>query len=155
MTWSLALKYGDLAVDGNGHSFAVVRDEAKLIQDLKAALLHKQGADYTSPSYGSTLEGGTTPDGVQNIGFIGRTVDEMLIVEIEEEIRRVLVAHQQTQINRARDDEASYGRITLSRGEILLSVGDIVVEQSGDMLSINVYIQTGSGTITPVRFLFS
>jgi hypothetical protein len=155
MTWSLALKYGDLAVDGNGHSFAVVRDEAKLIQDLKAALLHRQGSDYTSPSYGSTLEGGVTPDGVQNLGFIGRTIDDMLLVEVEEEIRRVLVAHQQTQITRARDDEASYGRITLSRGEILLSVGDIVVEQSGDMLSINVYIQTGSGTITPVKFLFS
>lgn len=155
MTWSLALRYGDLAVDGSGHSLAVVRDEAKLVQDLKAALLTQQGSDTTSLSYGSLLEGGVSRDGIQNIGFIGRNLDEMLVIEIEEEIRRVLVAHQQYQVSRARNDESTYGRITLSRGEILLGIGDVVVDQTNDVLSINVYIQTGSGTTTPIKFLFS
>lgn len=155
MTWSLALKNGDLSVDGEGHSLAVVREEAKLIQDLKAALLHKRGSTYTSPGYGSILEGGTTPDGVKHSGFIGRTINEMLVLEVEEEIRRVLMAHQQSQVSRARSDESTYGRITLGRGEILLSVGEIIVKQTDDVLSVNVYIQTGSGTITPIKFLFT
>ena len=149
------MKHGDLSVDGRGHSLAVARDEEKLLQDLKSALLHKQGEDFTVPGYGSILEGGVTPDGVRAMGFIGRTIDELLMLEIEEEVRRVLSAHQQYQVSRAKNDEATYGRITLSRGEILLSVGKISVEQSSDLLSINVYLQTGSGSTVPVQMLFS
>lgn len=149
------MKNGDLSVDGSGHSLAVVRDEAKLVQDLKTALLTPQGSESTATAYGTLLEGGVSPDGVQNVGFIGKKIDAMLMMEVEEEVRRVLVAHQQTQVSRARNDEATYGRITLSRGEILLAIRDVVVEQTNDVLSINVYMQTGSGTITPIKFLFS
>jgi len=158
MTWSLSLKDGDLAVDGRGHSLAVVRDEGKLLQDLKSALLHRQGEDPTTPSYGSLLEGGTTPNGVRSSGFIGQNIDQMLLLEIEEEVRRVLVRHQTSQVVRAKSDEATYGRITLSRGEILLNIGQITAEQTLEeptRLSINIYLQTGSGSTVPVRMLFS
>ena len=154
MTWSLALKDGDLGIDGRGHSLAVVREEAKLLQDLKSALLHRQGEEIAASNYGSRLEGAIV-DGVEESGFIGRTINRMLILEIEEEIRRVLVEHQHSQVLRAKRDESVYGRITLSRGEILLNIGDINVEQTDDFLSVNVYIQTGSGSVLPVSMMFS
>jgi len=145
MTWSFHVKNGDLNFAGPG-GFATVTGQQKLVQDLKNWLLEPRGTDPFHPDYGSVLDGGVMPDGTEAISTIGGLVTGEAMLNIEAEIRRVLVGYQQMQFDRINREHAQYGgRNTFSNGEILASVQDVIISQVGDTVLAQCVIRTASG----------
>jgi hypothetical protein len=70
MSWSLRIQNGDLMLDGTNLGRAT--GSAKLIQDLRCAILEKMGTDDLHPEYGSLLDGGRDESGDVQPGYIGR-----------------------------------------------------------------------------------
>lgn len=145
MSWSFQLKNGDLNFAGPG-GFATVTGQQKLVQDLKDWLLEPRGSDPFHPDYGSILDGGIASDGTVIEGSIGSVITSESLLTIESEIRRVLGAYQQVQIQRLQRESALYnGLNTFSAGEILSSIDDVQVIQVGDTILVTVFITTGDG----------
>jgi len=146
MTWSFQVYNGDLNISGPG-GFATVTGQQKLIQDLKDWLLTPRGTDPFHPDFGSSLDGGVMPDGTVIEAAIGSLITAESMTSIESEVRRVLNAYQQQQLNRiAREAPLYAGQNTFSAGEILQSVNDVNVTQVGPTLLVAVSITTGDGS---------
>lgn len=146
MTWSLHLKNGDLNFSGPG-GFATVSGEQKLVQDLKCWILEPRGTDPLHPDYGSTLDGGTLPDGTEIESVIGDVISAESLITIESEIRRVLQAYQQQQLDRLTRENALYGgKNTFAASEILQSVVAVNVQQVADTVFVQCVIQTANGS---------
>lgn len=141
MSWSLHLKNGDLAL-GEAR-YGAVTGPAKLVQDLRCALLERIGTDPQHPSFGSSLDGGRLPDGTELPSLIGRKDWARVIVEVESEIRRIERNHQARQVSRIEADKFTYGRPTLTPSEILVAIDGIDAVQVGDTLLVRVSLQTG------------
>lgn len=144
MTWSLQLRNGDLSL-GNA-SYGTVTGEDKLVQDLRTYILEQMGTDDMHPTFGSLLNGGRLEDGTVVPGSIGDINDSFTQLEVESEIRRIVIDFQGRQLRRAKDDRTVFGKTTLTRGEILLSVVDIDMQQTGDILNITIILQTAKGS---------
>lgn len=145
MTWSFHTKNGDLNFAGPG-GFATVTGQQKLIQDLKNWLLEPRGTDALHPDYGAVLDGGLLPDGSEAESLIGSQLTSEALVLVESEIRRVLAAYQQQQLDRLTRESALYGgKNTFSAGEILVAVQAVNVQQVADTVFVTVTIQTGDG----------
>lgn len=145
MTWSLAVVNGDLSVAGPG-GYATVSGQDKLVQDLKNWLLEPRGTDPINPDYGATLDGGQLPDGSFMDPVIGDLVTAETLLTIESEVRRVLAAYQQQQLDRITKESAQYGgKNTFSAGEILSAVNDVNLTQVGDMVFVQCVITTADG----------
>lgn len=142
MSWSLRLHNGDLALSGS--SLATVTNEEKLVQDLRCALLEKMGTDSLHPTYGSTIDGGTLPDGNEAPGVIGLS-PQAAAMTVQSEIQRVVQTYQAQQLARAKNDRLTYNRVSLTPNEVLLSVPSITIEQKQNALNITVTLQTASG----------
>lgn len=145
MTWSFHTKNGDLNFAGPG-GFATVTGQQKLIQDLKNWLLEPRGTDPIHPDYGAILDGGTLPDGSYADSIIGGELSGEALVLIESEVRRVLGAYQQQQLDRLTREMALYGgKNTFSMGEILVGVTGVALQQVSDAVLVTCTIQTGDG----------
>lgn len=145
MTWSFQIKNGDLNFAGPG-GFATVTGQQKLVQDLKSWLLTPRGTDAFHPDYGSVLDGGSMPDGTVIEGSIGSLISSESLMTIESEVRRVLNAYQQQQLDRLTREAPLYGgKNTFSAGEILASVNDVKVVQVGNVALVTCSISTGDG----------
>lgn len=144
MTWSLQLRNGDLTL-GNA-SYGTVTGERKLVQDLRAYVLEQMGTDDMHPEFGSLIDGGRLPDGTEVQGTIGKMNTELARVEVEAELRRLINAFQARQLQRAKDDRIVYGKTTLTKGEVLLGLSDMVFTRSGDALSVVLVLQTAADT---------
>lgn len=146
MTWSLHIKNGDLNFSGPG-GFATVSGQQKLVQDLKCWILEPRGTDPMHPDYGSTLDGGLLPDGTHIDSVIGDVISSETLVKIESEIRRVLQAYQQQQLDRLTRENAQYGgKNTFSADEILQSILAVNLQQVADTVFVQCVIQTPDGT---------
>lgn len=141
MSWSLQLKNGDLTL-GEAR-YGAVTGSAKLIQDLRCALLERIGTDPQHPAFGSSLDGGRLPDGTELPSLIGRKDWARVVVEVESEIRRIERNHQARQTSRIEADKFTYGRPTLTPAEILVSIDGIESIQVGDTLLVRVSLVTG------------
>lgn len=145
MTWSLAIVNGDLSFAGPG-GYATVTGQSKLMQDLRDWLLEPRGTDPIHPDYGSTLDGGTLPDGTPADSVIGDLITSESLLTIETEVRRVLAAYQQQQLDRITSEAAIYGgKNTFAAGEILSSVDAVNVQQVADTVFVQCVIQTADG----------
>lgn len=145
MSWSFHIKNGDLNLAGPG-GFATVTGQQKLIQDLKDWLLTPRGTDPMHPDYGSVLDGGILPDGTVANSYIGGLVTSENLIEIEAEVRRILAAYQQQQLDRLTRENALFGgKNTFSAGEILASVSDVNLQQVGDTVLATCVIETANG----------
>lgn len=145
MTYSLNVKGGDLSLGGPG-GLSVVTGTDKLIQDLKCWLLEPMGTDPIHPDYGSILDGGSLPGSGRMAGLIGTEIDSTSILKVEAEVRRILTAYQQQQIDRIRIERTIYnGKNTYNFGEILYSVDSVSARQFKDTIIVNVSIRTASG----------
>jgi hypothetical protein len=143
MSWSLELRNGDLTVEGA--SLGTCTGSQKLVQDLRCHILEHMGTDSMHPTFGSTLDGGTGSDGLYNPGVIGETDLELVTLEIESELTRIIKEHQNKQLARAKQDRLVYGKATLSPGEVLYSLAGISFVQNQDVLFVVVSITTASG----------
>lgn len=146
MTWSFHTKNGDLNLGGAGGGFAIVTGQQKLVQDLKNWLLEPRGTDPIHPDYGALLDGGLLPDGTEADSIIGNELNAETLILIESEVRRVLGAYQQQQLDRLTAESALYGgKNTFSAGEILVAVQNVALQQASDTVLVTVTIQTGDG----------
>lgn len=143
MSWSLRLKNGDLALDGR--NIAQVNGAAKLVQDLKCAILEPRGHDVYHPSFGSIIDGGVDQNGVYSPSVIGEHDWAFVALRVESEIRRICSEYQQAQIIRDKDDRLRYGRSTLDLSEVLEAVTGVNILQSQDTMKVEVSIRTASG----------
>lgn len=141
MTWSLALRHGDLDLSPNA-SLGTVTGSDKLVQDLRCFLLERMGSDDLHPTFGSLLDGGFR-DGQYVEGVIGVLNDELAALAVETEIRRMVAAYQAAQLARARGDRATYGKATLTKGEVLLSLDAIDIVQASETMVITLHLTTG------------
>lgn len=145
MTWSFLIRNGDLSFAGPG-GFATVTGQGKLIQDLRHWLLEPRGSDPMHHEYGSTLDGGTLADGTVVPSSIGGVFSGYHLLLIENEVRRILSAYQTVQAARIKRDNLRFGgKNTMTTGEILRRVDDVVVTQLGDTAVVNIRITTGNG----------
>lgn len=143
MTWSLKLRHGDFTV--SNAEFGTVINEDKLVQDLTCHLLEAMGTDDLHPGYGSLIDGGTRPDGIEVPSVIGESDVELVALEIESEIRRVAREHRAKQLNRAKEDRFVYNKVTLTPGEVLLAISNIDFVQIEDVLHVKVSLETATG----------
>jgi hypothetical protein len=153
MSWSLALRNGDLALGGT--HLATTTSVPKLVQDLRCALLEPMGTDDLHPSFGSVIDGGRRPDGTEVPSLIGSTRWGRAAVEIRAEIMRIADEHRSRQLARAREDQLVYGKPTLEPGEVLISVRGIDMMQVQDTLMIRVTLEVGNGTTREINIPFS
>lgn len=147
MSWSLQLKDGDLNPSG-ALGYRVVTGPQKLIQDLRGWILEPRGSDPLHPEYGSTLDGGIYPDGTAASTMIGETVTKELAMNIEQELRRVLLAYQTLQLRRVEREQYELGgKNTLAPGEALLRIKGIEMKQVATMVVAAVQIQSNGGQV--------
>lgn len=145
MTYSLNIRGGDLSLGGPG-GLSTVTSTDKLIQDLKCWLLERIGTDPLHPDYGSTLDGGGVPGGPQMNGLLGNAIDQVTILQVEAEVRRILDLYRQQQINRIQIEQTLYnGKNTYTFGEILFAVDSVNATQFKDTIIVNVAIRTANG----------
>jgi hypothetical protein len=142
MTWSLQIRNGDLTLAA-AH-YGTVTGEQKLVQDFRAYLLERMGTDDMHPDYGSLLDGGRLPSGRSVQGIIGETDPDIAELTISTEIKRIANEYQARQLERAKEDRQIYGKTTLTRGEVLLSVDKIDFVQDMDALQITVVLSTAT-----------
>lgn len=146
MTYSLQVFNGDLNFGGPG-GFAIVTGQNKLIQDLKDWILEPRGTDPIHPDYGALLDGGALPDGTVQGPIIGDLITPATMILIESEVRRILGAYQQQQLDRLNREMVQYGgKNTFSMGEVLLAINGVTLQQVSDTVLVNVSITTGDGS---------
>lgn len=148
MSWSLQLRNGDLTI--GGASFGTVTNQAKLVQDLRCAILERMGTDEDHPWFGSLIDGGRL-NGVEQESLIATTDWNVAALSIEAEIRRLVSQYQTQQINRTQADRTAYGKPTLTPSELLMSVANIEFFQAQDNLLCRVTLVTGAGTEIPIN----
>lgn len=150
MTWSLQLQGGDISPTG-AHGYAVVSGSQKLMQDVRSWMLEPRGSDPMHPEGGSTLDGGTLPDGSVVPTSLGTAGDAERLAEIDSEIRRVLFAYQRVQVARAEREALSLGGLsTFSPGELLWDVADVQLRQYQDVVLAGVALVSSNGTSIPL-----
>lgn len=137
MSWSLKVRNGDLVI-GAGRFDTVTRD-AKLVQDFRHFLLEGLGHDPDYPWYGSSLE-----------DEIGEYDWRFAKVRLESEIRRIGSLYQRMQMERAKNDQQRYNKSTLTAGEVLAAIDDVLFYQSADVLRITVVLRTARDTTVAI-----
>lgn len=142
MSWSLKVSHGDLVL--SQASLSTVSGSDKLAQDLRAFILERMGTDDLHPEFGSLLDGGIR-NGEYVEGVIGQSNDALSLALVQREIRRIVADYQARQLTRARNDAAIYGKATLAKGEVLLSLSRIDTTQVEDTMNITLDILAGDG----------
>lgn len=148
MSWSLELRGGDLVV--GGASFGTVTQQAKLVQDLRCAILERMGTDEDHPWFGSLIDGGRL-NGREQESLIATTDWNVAVLAVESEIRRIVDLYQKQQIVRSERDRSTYGKPTLTPGELLMGVQGIQFFQAQDNLLCRVTLLTGADSEIPIN----
>lgn len=143
MSWSLQLRNGDLVSDGA--SLAQVTGYAKLVQDLRCAILERRGMDDLHPTFGSMIDGGYDNAGNWVEPLIGEDQIDFVVLSVDTDLRRIMAEHQQKQASRAKNDRLTYGESTLNNSELLLEVKSVDFTQINDELLVNITLHTGVG----------
>lgn len=141
MSWSLQLRGGDLVI--GGASFGTTTGQNKLVQDLRCAILERMGTDEDHPWFGSLIDGGRL-NGVDQSSIIATDDWDVAVLAVEGEIRRIADQYQKQQIARNERDRTTYGKPTLTPGELLMGIGDIQFYQAQDNLLCRVTLITGA-----------
>lgn len=141
MSYSLQIQNGDLLI--GGATLGVVKGSAKLIQDLRCAILERMGTDDAHPGYGSLIDGGRL-NGQEQPSMIASSDWGRAVTVIESEIRRIATQYQNAQITRLRADKSTYGKPTLTPDELLMGISSIQFFQAQDNLLVKIGLTTGS-----------
>ena len=143
MSKSFALVNGDLAVDGR--SYSEVSGQTKLAQDLKLWILERVGTDPATPTYGSTLDGGTI-NGVEIPSMIGAVSTKANTLTIQSITQNIIAQYQQMQLAKIQIEMQQYGgQTTLSNDEIIYSINNVKAVQADDTIVVQADITTLAG----------
>lgn len=142
MSWSLALSNGDFTL--NGAQLGTVSGGNKLLQDMRCSVLEPMGTDDMHPDYGSLFDGGVLPDGTSAPSIIGSPAHTSGPA-IGAELQRLATYYRNQQLNRAKSDQVTYNRVTLTPAEVLisLSVTNLVINQ--DSVAVAAALESASG----------
>jgi hypothetical protein len=150
MSYSLDIQSGDFTLSGPG-GLSTVSGRDKLIQDLRCWMLEQIGNDPMHPELGSALDGGVLPDGTIIETTIGNIITKKAMLDLENEVRRVISQYQQQQLSKIRSEQMLYGGIYhLDPGEILLGIADVEVTQTGATLVARITIRTAENVLIPL-----
>lgn len=127
---SLRIKDGDISL-GPGRRAEFVDGRDKLIQDLKLWLMEPFGRGFLTPNFGSVL--------YEEIGAGGA---ESRLLEIEEEIRRVLELYQAWQVERLRSAKQNGLLQNFSKSEVLNVIESIEARADGTTVFVDIRVST-------------
>lgn len=143
MASNFRIAKGDLVV--SGRAYDRVDGSAKLMQDLMLQILERIGTDPSTPTYGSTLDGGVI-DGQPVDAFVGGPSTSARARGISAEVRRVLEQYQELQIQKMNlEMSLNNGKHTLSADQVLESIDSIETSLVADMIVVRVGVSTRSG----------
>lgn len=153
MAWSLALRNGDLTL--GQAQYGTVTNEAKLVQDLRCWILERMGTDDMHPNFGALIDGGTAADGTERAGVIGTTDIDLAQTLVESEIWRIVREYQAQQLARAKSERQTYGKTTFTKGEVLVRLEHVELQQSLDSLNVHLFIVTAADTQIDLSLTFN
>lgn len=133
-----------------GASFGTVTQQTKLVQDLRCAILERMGTDEDHPWFGSLIDGGRL-NGVDQESLIGTSDWNLAVLSIESEIRRIVDQYQKQQILRTEQDRTTYGKPTLTPGELLMGISNVQFFQAQDNLLCRITLVTGADAEIPLN----
>lgn len=142
------MRNGDLVVGGS--SFGAVAEQPKLVQDLRCAILERMGTDEDHPWFGSLIDGGRL-NGVEQESLIATDDWNYAVLAVEAEIRRIVDQYQKQQLVRTEQDRSTYGKPTLTPGELLMGVSNLQFFQAQDNLLCRVTLVTGADAEFPLN----
>lgn len=128
MSFSLALRGGDLAMEGS--HLQIVYGVEKLEQDLQLWVAERYGIDRFHPGMGSRLQ-----------DFIGGVIGFSTRTAIYNEVLRVLNNYQKVQYLGLRSAPSLY-----SLSELLWSINDVQVGVGFDTVAVNVNVSNAEAT---------
>lgn len=130
---TLRLADGDLVI-GTNRDYAPVTGAAKVMQDLRGALLEPLGNDRFHLGYGSRLE-----------SFVAMVGDEGAIYEVEQEVRRVVANY--AAIQRDRIEAETYGGVptTFTTDEVVDTISGVSARVSNETVRVSVVVGTAAG----------
>lgn len=137
---TLALTHGDLVVGSTG--YATLDGAAKVLQDVRCALLEPLGTDRFHPGFGSSLD-----------QFVGQQQDSLTATTIQTEIRRVVDQYAAVQRDRLERDALSGTASRYATDDVLAAVTSINVKPVQDRIYVQVNLTTAAGT--PVTLVTS
>lgn len=149
MSWSLRIRNGDLALDGQ--KLSTTTGFTKLVQDLRCALLEPRSHDPYHPEFGSIIDGGYDEFGEYQASMLGETDWDFTALRVETEIRRICSLHQTAQVKRDKEDRTRYGRSTLAPDELISSITDVKILQVQDVMIVNVKVRTATGQVGDIN----
>lgn len=132
MTFSLALKNGDLVLSGS--NLAIVSGSDKLQQDMTCWLEERLGVDRFHPRYGSILP-----------NFIGGIVNLSTQAAVQGEVDRVLGNYQAVQQQAFKNNPQLFSLVELLSGLTGIDVGI-----NYDTVSVAVSVTTGTNSFVSI-----
>lgn len=145
MSKSLKVKNGDLVI-GAGRQYESVSGAEKLAQDLRLWVLERVGTDITTPTLGTTFEGGTI-NGREIEPMIGAVMTEARVLEVQQQISNLLTQYQQQQLLKMQSDMYNFNGVhTLPPEEILFDIESVEVKTFGTTIICRASLRTASGT---------
>lgn len=133
---TLALAHGDLVLASSGHR--TLDGAAKVLQDLRGALLEPLGTDRFHPAFGSTLG-----------SHVGEPISEFTAHDLRAEVQRVTDQYAAVQRDRLERDALSGARSRYRTDDVLASLQSVNTKQVGDRIYVQAVLTTAaSNTVT-------
>lgn len=145
MSTSFKITGGDLTV-ATGRTYDRVSGAYKLAQDLRLWVLEQIGTDPSTPTYGSTLDGGVI-DGAVVPSVIGQIGTPVLVGQIRSEIISLISTYQQNQLAKMKSEMLQFnGQTSLDPDEILQNIVSVNAAQVETQVIVQVVVQTLADT---------
>jgi hypothetical protein len=109
------------------------------------------GTDSAHPGFGSFLDGGRAPNGVEIPGPLGSYDWNQVVLDIESELRRIEREYKARQSARMDGDIGRYRNVTLVPEEVLVSLSEIRFQQVMDTLFVEIKLLTATNIEQTLR----
>ena len=140
---TLQVKNGDLALDTGGRLQFVIGSN-KLVQDISLWLQEDFGIGFTTPNFGSILQ-----------GLIGSGITSSSVSTVQAEVSRVISLYRAQQIQTLQAIQQSSQLSNYNTSEIIQSVSDITVAQGTGFISVLVSLTTLTGSSVALNLLLT
>ena len=140
---TLQVTNGDLALDTGGRLQFVIGSN-KLVQDISLWLQEDFGIGFTTPNFGSILQ-----------GLIGSGITSSSVSTVQAEVSRVISLYRAQQIQTLQAIQQSSQLSNYNKSEIIQSVSDITVAQGTGFISVLVSLTTLTGSSVALNLLLT
>ena len=140
---TLQVANGDLQLDSGGR-LQFVTGSNKLSQDIALWLEEEYGIGYTTPNFGSTLN-----------GLIGTAITQGAASQIQAEVQRILSLYSAQQVQSLKLAQQNSQLSYYNKSEIIQNVSDITVSQGTGFVQVNVLINTLNNSTVALNLLIT